>query len=105
MTFSFCQGARSSLRAATRTTIATRPASGDSGAHERRYRLTIRGPDRGKWEFDLVEEADAPLVTVDAVVRGVQERAGEEGEPERLGPDALAALASGPGAPWTTATR
>ncbi|MFL5582426.1 MAG: hypothetical protein ACJ8AO_18815 [Gemmatimonadaceae bacterium] len=68
-----------------------------------RYRLTLRGPDRGKWEFDLVEVADAPLVTVDAVVRGVQERAGEEGEPERLGPDALAAIAAP--APWTTAAR
>ena len=52
-----------------------------------------------------MEEADAPLVTVDAVVRGVQERAGEGGEPERLGPDALAPLAAGPGAPWTTAAR
>jgi outer membrane protein W len=42
-----------------------------------RYRLTLKGPDRGKWETNIVAEADAPLVTVDAVVRGVQRRAGE----------------------------
>ena len=48
------------------------------------YRLTLKGPDRGKWESALHAEADAPLLTVDAVVRGVQRRAGDEGEPERL---------------------
>ena len=48
------------------------------------YRLTVKGPDRGKWESALNAEADAPLLTVDAVVRGVQRRAGDEGEPERL---------------------
>lgn len=48
------------------------------------YRLTLKGPDRGKWESALNAEADAPLLTVDAVVRGVQRRAGDEGEPERL---------------------
>lgn len=45
-----------------------------------RYRLVQKGPDRGKWEADVVAEADAPLVTVDLVVRGVQRRAGEESE-------------------------
>jgi hypothetical protein len=49
-----------------------------------RYRLQLKGPDRGKWEVDVVEEADAPLLTVDAVVRGVQRRAGDEIEAERL---------------------
>ena len=48
------------------------------------YRLTLKGPDRGKWESALNAEADAPLLTVDAVVRGVQRRVGDEGEPERL---------------------
>ena len=43
-----------------------------------RYRLAIKGPDRGKWETDVVAEADAPLVTVEMVVRGVQRRAGED---------------------------
>jgi len=42
-----------------------------------RYRLTLKGPERGKWEASVVAEADAPLVTVDAVVRGVQRRSGD----------------------------
>jgi hypothetical protein len=48
------------------------------------YRNTIKGPDRGKWEVDVRAEADAPLATVDDVVRGVMKRAGEQFEPERL---------------------
>lgn len=48
------------------------------------YRHTIKGPDRGKWEVDVRAEADAPLATVDDVVRGVMKRAGEQFEPERL---------------------
>jgi hypothetical protein len=43
-----------------------------------RYRLVVKGPDRGKWEIDVVDEADAPLLAVETVVRGVQRRAGEE---------------------------
>ena len=43
-----------------------------------RYRLVVKGPDRGKWEMDVVDEADAPLLAVETVVRGVQRRAGEE---------------------------
>ena len=49
-----------------------------------RYRLTLKGPDRGKWEFTMHPEADAPLVTVDAVVRGVQRRSGDTEDPVRL---------------------
>jgi hypothetical protein len=45
-----------------------------------RYRYVIKGPERGKWESSLKAEADAPLVTVETVVRGVQRRAGEESE-------------------------
>jgi hypothetical protein len=45
--------------------------------HSARYRLTLKGPDRGKWETNMVAEADAPLVAVDAVVRGVQRRSGD----------------------------
>jgi hypothetical protein len=48
------------------------------------YRLTLKGPDRGKWEASVVPEADAPLVTVDAVVRGVQRRSGDEEEVDRM---------------------
>jgi hypothetical protein len=49
-----------------------------------RYRLTQKGPERGKWEFTLNVEADAPLVTVDKVVQGVQRRSGDAEEPRRL---------------------
>ena len=48
------------------------------------YRHTLKGPDRGKWEVEVTPEADAPLVTVEAVVQGVMKRAGEQFEPERL---------------------
>jgi hypothetical protein len=60
-----------------------------------RYRLAIKGVERGKWDFSLVEEADAPLITVDAVVRGVQKRVGETVEPERLSAEHIVALAEG----------
>ncbi len=43
-----------------------------------RYRLVIKGAERGKWEADVVAEAEAPLITVETVVRGVQRRAGED---------------------------
>jgi hypothetical protein len=49
-----------------------------------RYRLTLKGPDRGKWDFDVVHDADAPLDTVERVVQGVVRRAGEAGEPDLL---------------------
>lgn len=48
------------------------------------YRHTLKGPERGKWEAEVTAEADAPLMTVDAVVQGVMRRAGEQFEPERL---------------------
>ena len=51
------------------------------------YRLTLKGPDRGKWETNVVAEADAPLVTVETVVRGVQRRSGDADEPERMSGD------------------
>jgi hypothetical protein len=57
-----------------------------------RYRLVIKGPERGKWDVEVREEADAPLVTVEAVVRGVQQRAGDAAEPERLDVGAVARL-------------
>ena len=56
------------------------------------YRLTLKGVDRGKWDVEVLAQADAPLVTVDAVVRGVQRRAGDAGDPERLTGAALRAL-------------
>lgn len=45
-----------------------------------RYRYVIKGPERGKWESSIKAEAEAPLITVETVVRGVQRRAGEESE-------------------------
>ena len=60
-----------------------------------RYRLVLKGPDRGKWETNIVAEADAPLVTVDAVVRGVQRRAGDLDDPTRLDGDELRATLGG----------
>jgi hypothetical protein len=49
-----------------------------------RYRLVLKGADRGRWETTVTAEADAPLAAVEAVVRGVLRRAGEDDEPERL---------------------
>jgi hypothetical protein len=49
-----------------------------------RYRLVLKGMDRGKWEASVVAEADAPLDTVDAVVRGVLRRAGDAEDAERM---------------------
>ena len=57
------------------------------------YRLTLKGLDRGKWEAALHAEADAPLLTVSAVVRGVQRRSGDEMELERLTASDLAEFA------------
>jgi hypothetical protein len=60
-----------------------------------RYRLTLKGPDRGKWEASVIAEADAPLITVDAVVRGVQRRSGDaDGATRMEGDDVRAILAA-----------
>ena len=65
---------------------AQRPASRYT-IYSARYRYTLKGLDRGKWEVSVTEEADAPLLTVDAVVRGVQRRSGDEDEVLRLSGD------------------
>ena len=81
----------------------------DSGSGHRlaifraQYRLTRKGPERGRWEGDVTAEADAPLSTVDDVVRGVQRRAGDDAEPERLTADGLRAALSDE--PWTATPR
>ncbi|MGH7651246.1 MAG: hypothetical protein ACREMS_05330 [Gemmatimonadaceae bacterium] len=64
-----------------------------------RYRHTLKGPDRGRWEVDVRAEADAPIVTVDAVVRGVMKRAGEPFEPEKISASAFRTIVSGAAAP------
>jgi len=68
------------------------------------YRLQLKGPDRGRWEVDVVEEADAPLITVDAVVRGVHRRSGEVEEAERVTGAELADALERQGTGWTTAS-
>jgi hypothetical protein len=69
--------------------------------HTAHFRHTVKGPDRGKWEFSMVHDADAPIETVESVVRGVARRSGEDGEPELLsGDDFQRALSE----PWWTAT-
>jgi hypothetical protein len=60
------------------------PAEARHTIYTARYRLTLKGLDRGKWEANVVAEADAPLVTVDAVVRGVQRRSGDADDATRL---------------------
>ena len=57
-----------------------------------RYRHTLKGPERGKWEVSVTEEADAPLLTVDAVVRGVQRRSGDVDEIVRMSGDEVRGL-------------
>ena len=63
---------------------ATAPGSERHTVWSASYRNTLKGPDRGKWEVEVTAEADAPLVTVDAVVDGVMKRAGEQFFPEKL---------------------
>jgi len=63
------------------------------------YRHTLKGPDRGKWEVEVQAEADAPLFTLDQVVRGVMKRAGEQFEPEKISASAFKTIVSGAAAP------
>ena len=72
--------AESVAESATAVDAPTAPAVPRHEVHTARYRLVIKGPERGRWEEDLVAEADAPLITVETVVRGVQRRAGESTE-------------------------
>lgn len=68
--------------------------------HTAWYRLTRKGPERGKWEIEVKTQADAPLETVETVVRGVQERTGEALDPMRLTGRELIALMNEPA--WQT---
>ena len=63
-----------------------------------RYRLVLKGPDRGKWDLEVVHQADAPLATLDRVIAGVVRRSGETAEPERLSAETLRARLDAP--PW-----
>ena len=48
------------------------------------YRHTIKGVERGKWTFDVHEEADAPPEAVELVLRGVRHRSTEPADPEQV---------------------
>jgi hypothetical protein len=67
-----------------------------------RYRLTRKGPDRGKWLFEVAATADAPLATVDQVARGVIQRSKDLTETERLSGEQLRTLLMEP--MWRTPT-
>lgn len=67
-----------------------------------RYRLTLKGPDRGKWDFEITHEADAPLDTVERVARGVARRAGDAGDPESFSAPQLRSTLAQPW--WNNAT-
>ncbi len=86
--------------AAPELELASPPPNSRLEVHTAWYRLTRKGVERGKWEIEVTTQADAPLVTVDAVVRGVQERAGEAIEPQRLTGRELLALVNEPA--WQT---
>jgi len=83
-------------RDAPTTADAPPPSDDADGEREPRYtvftahyRHVLKGPERGRWEVSVVAEADAPLATVSAVVRGVQRRAGDVEPPEYMTGDAL----------------
>jgi len=75
------------------------PASRRLTIYRAQYRLVLKGADRGTWDVNITAEADAPIETVDEVVRGVRRRAGEDAEPERLTGSAFRAVLSSE--PWT----
>jgi hypothetical protein len=68
------------------------PAQHRHVVYTARYRWTRKGPERGKWESEIHAEADAPLVTVEAVVHGVRDRANEAVDPERMSGDVARSL-------------
>jgi hypothetical protein len=85
--------------------VATNVDSTTPGGVERhvvytaRYRSVLKGPDRGKWESDVKAEADAPLITIDEVVRGVVRRSGDEFHPERITGEQFRSIVPAPEAP------
>jgi hypothetical protein len=56
------------------------------------YRSTIKGPERGKWSVEILDEAIAPLDAIEAVLRGVRHRSTEPADPELIGHEELASL-------------
>jgi hypothetical protein len=81
------QGGQESCVAVVAVSEATENTHERLAVYTAKYRLTLKGPDRGKWEFAMNAEADAPLVTVDAVVQGVKRRSGDVDDPGKLSGD------------------
>lgn len=67
-----------------------------------RYRWTRKGPERGKWESEVVAEADAPLLTVETVVQGVRQRSSEPLDVEKLDGDTVRAMIAKAQQRWPT---
>ncbi len=61
-----------------------------------RYKLVFKGPDRGKFDLEIMHQADAPLETLDRVISGVMRRSGEEAEPARYDARSLRAALDAP---------
>jgi len=68
-------------------------AGGRPTVYSATYLLTLKGAERGKWAATVTPEADAPLVTVDEVVRGVARRAEDTDEITRMSGDEFRAIA------------
>lgn len=73
-----------------------RPARARHVVYTARYRHTVKGTDRGRWAVEVVAEGDAPLITVEEVVRGVVRRSGDAFQPERISGEQLRALVPAP---------
>ena len=67
-----------------------------------RYKLIVKGADRGKWDIEIVHQADAPLDTLDLVIKGVVRRSGDDVVPERFSRQSLRELLDAPA--WATDT-
>ncbi len=67
-----------------------------------RYRWTRKGPERGKWESEVVAEADAPLLTVETVVKGVTHRSAEPIEVEKIDGDTVREMIAKAQLRWPT---
>lgn len=67
-----------------------------------RYKLIVKGPDRGKWDMEIVHQADAPIDTLDHVIKGVVRRSGDDAVPERFTRQSLRDLLDAPA--WATDT-
>lgn len=65
-----------------------------------RYKLIVKGPDRGRWDIEIVHQADAPLDTLDSVIKGVVRRSGDDAVPERFSRQSLRDLLDAPA--WAT---